>query len=72
MFEKRGDLGGKDFLGFNMTMTDKAMNIEIPMSELCLDVDIKLLLILTNLANTDENYIKGPQPIQSLPSSSQI
>lgn len=33
------------------------------MHELVIDVDVRLLMILSTLANTDEQYIKGPEPI---------
>lgn len=33
------------------------------MHELVIDVDVRLLMILSTLANTDERYIKGPEPI---------
>lgn len=36
------------------------------MNELCIDIDLRLLLLLSNLANTDQNYIKGPNPIKSI------
>lgn len=36
------------------------------MNELCIDIDIRLLMLLSNLANTDQNYIKGPSPIKSI------
>jgi hypothetical protein len=56
----------KNFLILSLSMTDKALNMDVKMSELFIDVDIKLLLILTTLANTDESYIKGPKSIKAL------
>jgi len=37
--------------------------MEVQLSDLSLDVDIKLLLILTNLANLDPEYTKGPAKV---------
>jgi hypothetical protein len=43
-----------------ITMTDKSMDIQLDMKELYIDIDVRLLMILSTLANTDEKYIKGP------------
>ena len=37
--------------------------MQIQLGDLQIDVDIKLLMILANLANLDEKYTKGPKPI---------
>lgn len=39
--------------------------MQIKLADLCLDVDIKLLMILTNLANLDEEYTRGPKSMIS-------
>lgn len=49
-----------------VSSTTKSL-IDLDIDELIIDVDIQLLLILSNLANTDENYIKGPKPVIALP-----
>jgi hypothetical protein len=43
-----------------ITMTDRSMDIQLDMNELYIDIDVRLLMILSTLANTDEKYIKGP------------
>lgn len=48
-----------------MTSDEKTMDIEIKIDELCIDVDIRLLLILSVLANADEGYIKGPNAMRN-------
>lgn len=48
-----------------MTADSKSTDIEIKIDELCIDVDIRLLLILSVLANADEGYIKGPNAIRN-------
>jgi hypothetical protein len=50
------------FLQFALTMDEQAMDIDITMSEICVDADVRLLLVLSTLANTEETYIRGPTP----------
>lgn len=48
---------------FQMASNQTETYMEIQLSELSLDVDVKLLLILSNLAILDEAYTKGPKPV---------
>lgn len=48
-----------------MTTDSNSTDIEIKIDELCIDVDVRLLLILSVLANADEGYIKGPNAIRN-------
>lgn len=66
LFDRRSQLKDKSnvpFLLFKMSMNNKTNYIEIDLNELNIEVDIKMLLILSNLANTDAEYIKGPAPV---------
>jgi len=38
--------------------------ISIEIEELVIDIDVKILLILSKVAITDEAYIKGPKPLK--------
>lgn len=44
-------------------MSEDSTDIQIQLHELVIDVDVRLLMILSTLASTDENYTKGPEPV---------
>ncbi len=41
-------------------MNERSTDIQVDIGDLYIDVDVRLLMILSTLANTDEKYIKGP------------
>jgi len=46
-----------------MSTTDSKNDIEVIIDELIIDIDIKILLVLSNLAQIDQEYTAAPKPV---------
>ena len=70
LFDRRDDYKmekkGRDqpFLLFKMKMNDMSNYINVDIDEIKVDIDVKVLLTLSTIANADPSYIEGPKPIR--------